>query len=920
MSGMEILLLIICLILFVSFIIVMTRFGILKRKVGESEYVSNRLLRAADIYLAVIDINLKSDTYNLIRSNPTVRGAIGENTKSAQQALYSIMETLPTEEYREALLEFVDFSTLNKRLADSDSKVIEYKGRVSDIYVRARFIVTKRDDAGEVTNVLAMFEDIDDERAVRDDINEYIRTANIQMSSIASIYLSMHDFNIAENIYREIKISDNDVSAMIKGSRDMYKTDMRKILLGTISQIAGDESREDMLKFCDMDTLDERMGHKNTITQEFMSYRGLWSRGRFIVADRSRDGKISRVLWLVESIDEEKRERDELRDMSARAVAASEAKSAFLSNMSHEIRTPINAILGMNEMVLRESKDTNILEYSESINNAGNSLLGIINDILDFSKIEAGKMDIVPVEYDLTRVIKDLVNMIKSRINKKGLEFNLNVDRNIPHLLRGDDVRIKQVITNILTNAAKYTEKGKVDFTVGFEKNDDNSIMLNVSVEDTGVGIREEDMEKLFSEFDRIDLEKNRAVEGTGLGMAITQRLLHLMDSSLNVQSEYGVGSKFSFSVKQEVVNWEALGDYDKAVANIGEERREYRQKFTAPDARVLVVDDTKMNLMVFKNLLKLTQLKIDTATSGDGGIELCLQNKYDLIFLDHMMPEKDGIQTLHELDGISDNPNADTPKICITANAISGARERYIKEGFDDYMSKPIDPGKLEDIIVKYLPEDKVIKGGVSESVAAEDEVKISELLKDVEGIDAEVGLKNSGTESGYRSILNIFYKSIPGNYEEIKGLYDAQDYENYTIKVHALKSQARTVGAVGLGWLAENMEHAGKAKDTEYIIENHDILLKSYIKFEELLKPILEDESDKKEAKDLIKADESKIKEWKEKLMAAALDMDVDILDQVTEEIDDYALNDDDKALFDKVKQKYDRFDYDGIVEVLS
>ena len=408
---------------------------------------------------------------------------------------------------------------------------------------------------------------------------------------------------------------------------------------------------------------------------------------------------------------------------SERAVAANEAKTSFLSSMSHEIRTPINAILGMNEMILREEENEDILTYSENIRTAGNTLLGLINDILDFSKIEAGKIEIIPVDYDLSSVINDLVNMIKTRADNKGLELELNIDHDIPKLLHGDEVRIKQIITNILTNAVKYTEKGSVTFLMSCTKiaSRPDHVILNVAVKDTGIGIKDEDIGKLFSEFDRIEEERNRNIEGTGLGLSITKSLLDLMDSSLHVQSVYGEGSTFSFGVEQEVISWEPIGDYERAYRTSISRRKKYKEKFIAPSARILVVDDNPMNLIVFSSLIKQTQIKIDTASSADEGIAKYRSVKYDLIFLDHMMPGKDGIEALHEMREIEDNPNGSTPVICLTANAVSGARQQYIEEGFDDYLTKPIDAPKLEELLFDLLPKEKIEAESVEAAIKSE-------------------------------------------------------------------------------------------------------------------------------------------------------------------------------------------------------
>lgn len=395
----------------------------------------------------------------------------------------------------------------------------------------------------------------------------------------------------------------------------------------------------------------------------------------------------------------------------SRSTLQSKAKSSFLSNMSHEIRTPINTILGMNEVILRESKDDNIVGYARNINSSGHTLLGIINDILDFSKIESGKLEIMPSDYDLAVVLSELVNMIKPRLDDKGLKLVLDIDRNIPRLLRGDDVRFKQVAANILTNAVKYTDRGEITLKMDCKKEnrEDNTVTVAVSVKDTGRGIRKEDMNRIFSEFERIDEKKNRNIEGTGLGMAITKSLLSLMGTSLNVDSTYGKGSEFSFDIVQEVNDWTPIGEYEEAAKKSAEPDEEYHSLFTAPDARILVVDDTPLNIVVFTTLLEPTEVKIDTAQSGDEGLNLALSNKYDIIFLDHMMPGKDGIETLRELKSHEGNINSDTPVVCLTANAITGAREEYIDAGFDDYITKPIESKKLERMIADHLPKQKV-------------------------------------------------------------------------------------------------------------------------------------------------------------------------------------------------------------------
>ncbi len=398
----------------------------------------------------------------------------------------------------------------------------------------------------------------------------------------------------------------------------------------------------------------------------------------------------------------------ELRKQRELAEEASKAKSQFLANMSHEIRTPINAILGMDEMVLRTSSEKEVLDYAEDIQTSGRTLLALINDILDFSKVEEGKMEIIPVQYEPGLMMSDLVNMVRERAIQKGLTINVDFDGNIPRLLKGDEIRIKQCALNLLTNAVKYTKEGRIGLKIGSRKEDDRHIRLDFAVSDTGVGIRKEDMEELFSPFARLDEEKNRSIEGSGLGISITKRLLDLMDSSLNVQSEYGKGSVFSFSVVQEVLDWEPTGDLDREHDIKERKKPEYKEMFHAPNASILVVDDIRMNLTVITKLLRKTLIKIDTAMSGPEAILLAGKNDYDIIFVDHLMPDMDGIETLHHM---KENEGDNHPVyIALTANAISGAREMYLDAGFADYVSKPVEGVRLEKLIMGYLPAEKLL------------------------------------------------------------------------------------------------------------------------------------------------------------------------------------------------------------------
>ncbi len=401
-------------------------------------------------------------------------------------------------------------------------------------------------------------------------------------------------------------------------------------------------------------------------------------------------------------------------EAEAEAIAANSAKSQFLSQMSHEIRTPINAILGMNELIIREYDDDTLMKYAHNIKSAGNTLLALINDVLDFSKIEAGKMELYKVEYDLAGMIAELLSMVDERAKNKGLDLKVTVNETTPHLLYGDNVRLKQIILNLLTNAVKYTEKGSIHMDIDYYASSHmelgGAISLKVSVSDTGIGIREEDMQKLFSPFERIEESRNRNVEGTGLGMSIVQKLLMLMDSELNVRSEYGKGSTFSFVVNQETRSWEAIGDFHRAYDKLIKDEDNYHQLFEEPDANILIVDANEINLVVAKNLLKDTKVNITTATSGAEALKICDNKEFDLLLIDHRMPGMDGMEMLWRLRSNDKSPNKNKPTIALTANVFSGAREVYKNSGFEDYLSKPIVGDALEKLLLELLPKEKVI------------------------------------------------------------------------------------------------------------------------------------------------------------------------------------------------------------------
>lgn len=509
------------------------------------------------------------------------------------------------------------------------------------------------------------------------------------------------------------------------------------------------------------------------------------------------------------------RKDDELVKAMEEAQSANTAKSIFLAHMSHEIRTPINAVLGMDEMIIRESTDKDITAYAVNIRSAGNSLLTIINDILDFSKIESNKMEIIPAEYDLSLLLRDCYNLVFMRAAEKELRFTFETDENTPKNLVGDEFRIRQIITNLLTNGVKYTPKGSVSLTVGFDRIDKNRIMLIISVKDTGMGISDDDKAKLFDSFRRINSSQTKNIEGTGLGLAITKRLAELMDGTVLVESEYGKGSVFTVRIPQKVSGSGVMGDFDPSKNN-GPDKK-YRESFHAPDAKILVVDDVKMNVEVMRGLIKKTLICADAAYSGEECLSLAAKEKYDIIFMDHLMPEMDGVETLKHLKEDNNSPNRDTPVIALTANVIAGAKESYMSMGFADYLSKPVKGSDLEDMIIKFLPAEKVMTYSESDSERYQSD------NTDIPGfLNAKAGISFCcGDVSFYREVLRGFVHS--GITERLGKYYSARDWENYSVCIHSIMGTALSIGAEELASKTAAMKNALKNDNISYIKEHH-------------------------------------------------------------------------------------------------
>lgn len=526
-------------------------------------------------------------------------------------------------------------------------------------------------------------------------------------------------------------------------------------------------------------------------------------------------------LKLVEAV-------SQAQDSQNEAQVANQAKSAFLVNMSHEIRTPINAILGMNEMILREEREAQIREYAMNIQSSGNALLSIINDVLDISKIESGKIEIIKSSYDISSLINDCYNMAAARAKGKDLKIIVSCDENIPRLLSGDETHIRQIIVNLLTNAVKYTNEGTVTITVGGERSEGGYI-LDVSVKDTGIGIAKENLDTLFDRFIRFDMKRNHGIEGTGIGLSIVQHLVNLMDGKITVQSELNVGSEFRLTIPQEIVDGTPVGDIHLNYSHSQEYG--YVRSFVAPDANILAVDDLPVNLMVITNMLKCTKVHVDTAESGKAAIELAKKKHYDIILMDHIMPEMDGVETYAQLRREKTMCD-ETPVIMLTANAIAGVREKYMDEGFADYISKPVRGDKLESVIKSFLPPELIqeyTENSKDEESKPEKKDTLSELTEVIPSINLKLALPFCCNNIDfYLNILKRFAEST--RLEEMEKQFEDESFDDYRINVHSLKSTSLTVGLEGLSERARASEFALKTGNFEYAKLLHSDLMKMY------------------------------------------------------------------------------------------
>lgn len=674
------------------------------------------------------------------------------------------------------------------------------------------------------------------------------------------------------------------------------------------------------LALCDILKPDPRF-HNDKIGIFLYSIIGLLI-GRLNMRQKVRNVDNARLLKI---------QSEDAKQARIEADSANKAKGQFLANMSHEIRTPINAVLGMDTMILRKSMDKETLKYARDIQGAGRSLLSIINDILDFSKIESGKMELVPVEYDFSSLVNDVINMINPKIHEKGLELEVDIDDSIPCRCFGDDVRIRQILVNLLTNAIKYTPNGKV--TLVIKRNNpeidvlskDEDISLLFAVKDTGIGIKPEDISKLTEEFVRIEESRNRNIEGTGLGINIVVSLLNMMNSHLEVNSVYGEGSEFYFVIAQKVIDDRPIGNINDRLGREAEEAYGYIPKFTIPDGCLLVVDDNAMNRTVFRSLLGELECRIDEADSGQQCLELVKETKYDIVFLDHMMPDMDGIETLHHMKEFGDYLNSDTPVVILTANAISGAREAYLAEGFDAYLSKPIDADKLEEMIGNLIPDDKK-QAAASVNLSEDDTAKSTE-LPFIDGVDWNVALFNLKSEPLLMEMVKNFSVMAPEDIKILRKMYDGLcsggvDFAEFRVKVHAMKTNAATIGAGAVSSLAKFLEYAARDTDIETINKLFSIFEKEWNNLIAEVNGAFGFSSGNTPGDDSPKKsiDNGELTDYLSTLAKAMVDADLDSADAIIEKLCEYGYPGEQQELLDELKVHVLNIDEDSCIEAIE
>ena len=695
-------------------------------------------------------------------------------------------------------------------------------------------------------------------------------------------------------------------------------------------------------------------------------------------------------------------------------------KSDFLANMSHEIRTPMNAVIGMAEMALREELPPVAREYINQIKEAGRSLLTIINDILDFTKIESGRMDVNEVKYEPMSIVYDVANIVMTRLKEKDVELILDVSPDLPSELYGDSIRIKQVLLNLLNNAAKFTARGRITMKMNYVETAPDEIEMRISVEDTGIGIKKEDISKLFQSFQQVDSKRNRNIEGTGLGLAISKRLLSLMNGDIWVESEYEKGSKFSCALPQKVINKApsiTIQDADSLLAGVlvsnpyireslcsdvadlgvdyilkdskdfhtfpegkkiflfieyslfsgkveafvrqnpqitavlliefydsvdynipnllvvrkplfaltiamilnGEElhfdddtdKKEF--DFIAPDANVLIVDDNAVNLTVAEGIMEPLKMKIDTVTSGKAAVDKISRFHYDIVFMDHMMPELDGVETTHIIRRFHPEYD-DVPIIALTANAVEGTKEMFCREGMNDFIPKPIELRLLASKVKQWIPIEKVQKihhtRNIDKGEKKSDHIVVGDL-------DIKYAMEFLVSEELFWKVLKVYYHSIDKKAKLIKELEEAENWTEYTIEVHALKNSSKQIGAMVLSERAAAMEKAGNARDALSIHRHTDKMLEQYMGYRSILEPFCADSAKGDAGKEKVPAEA--VQNCFGRMRGAVDDLDMDGMEEVIQEMDQYRYEGWQKGMFARLKEAVEEIDVDSCEAIM-
>ncbi|MCH5349453.1 MAG: response regulator, partial [Oscillospiraceae bacterium] len=677
---------------------------------------------------------------------------------------------------------------------------------------------------------------------------------------------------------------------------------------------------------------------ENTEQNEF-ELRGKYYEKR-ISKIHDDDGDVTGFALLILDVTETREYVNQLIEMQEKADRANSAKSDFLANMSHEIRTPMNAIMGFAELCVREQNYT----YANDIKAAAKNLITIVNDILDISKIESGKMELVPSVYNTENMLREVISIIEVQLeSKKTVELKTDIDKRLPAKMYGDEIKLKQILINLLGNAVKFTKNGSITFSVKEMSRSGDKISLVFKIADTGIGIKQEDISKLFSNFQQVDSMRNREIEGTGLGLSISKNLAALMDGSITVESEYGKGSVFT------VIVWQKVSDSAQISPNAVFSRKEKEKELTiyAPDARVLVVDDNKVNLNVTSHILSSYGIKPDLAESGRAAIDKINSNYYDLVFMDHMMPGMDGVETTGLIRSQGDAYTSELPIVALTANAVDGAKEMFLNSGLNDFISKPIQINRLEEILKEWLPQHMIsyvktnksapagssadvdtlsMLGIIDDDTLVEEKAPANDYGFSIPNVDIDAGLKLCGDMDTYMSILKTYVETADDSIERIAYFERERDYKNYTIEVHGLKSSSLAIGANELSEMAKQLEFAGKEENYDRITADTPALIAKFTDIVEHIKPIMaavnqsqSEGSDSESSKPPI--DTELLRSSIEEILSAIDELDSDGALQIFDELLEFSFPSGDISFaIEKARQYTDNFAYEKAEEMLK